>query len=112
MRNMIRNIIAGGPPAVVATGLGVMYASDQLHWLMRPSIRDTLFGVAAIGGATLWAKLKGKKTPPQTDTLPQAEEPKMVVWEEVRRAQELPRAQTYPLNYTSERATQRQRHTN
>jgi len=64
MRGSIKAIIAGGPPAIIASGAGIMYANDNLHYLLRPSIRDTLLGVAGVVGASIWVKAKGKGKAP------------------------------------------------
>jgi hypothetical protein len=57
----IKAILAGGPPVILALGGGVMYAQHELHYLLRPSVVETLAGVGAVGGAILWSMGKGKR---------------------------------------------------
>jgi len=61
--NKIKAIIAGGPPAVLAAGGTIMYAQHEVHYLLRPSVVETLAGIAALGGAVIWAKNKKTPTP-------------------------------------------------
>lgn len=88
MKNTVKAILAGGPPAVLTTGAGIMYAQHELHYLLRPSVVETIAGIAALGGAVLWSKRSKAPTPPTTEHT----EHKMVVWEPVEPPKALPPA--------------------
>jgi hypothetical protein len=88
----IKNIIAGGPVAILAAGGGVMWATHELHYLLRPSVIETLAGIATVGGGIAWAKSKGKAPAEEQEhpTVARA----TIQQDAVRRAQALPPAQS------------------
>jgi len=61
MRNIINTIKTGGPPAVLTLGGGAWVFRDELHYLLRPQVGETIAAAVAIGGAALWLKGKGKR---------------------------------------------------
>jgi hypothetical protein len=73
--NIISKVIAGGVPAIAAAGGAVMYAQHELHYLLRPSVIETLAGITAVGGGCLWASKAGKaKAAKQVDAQARADE--------------------------------------
>jgi disulfide bond formation protein DsbB len=67
----IKSIIAGGPVAILAAGGGIMWAQHELHYLLRPSVVETIAGIAAVTGGVLWAKNKSKAQPAHSEAPPQ-----------------------------------------
>ena len=107
--NRISKILAGGPPAVLAAGGGLMYAQHELHYLLRPSIIETLAGIAALGGAVVWSRNRHKAKAEQQDTAQTpTSKPPMVVWEPTSPTQALPPAQKRTLDFTRDAQRQRQ----
>jgi disulfide bond formation protein DsbB len=95
----IKSIIAGGPVAILAAGGGVLFAQHELHYLLRPSVIETLAGIAAIGGGMVWAKnhkAKGKAEDKAVGQ-PSVEEQAAAYLAGIRDAQQtLPKAQPAP----------------
>lgn len=58
----IKNIIAGGPVAILATGGGVMWAQHEVHYLLSPHVLESLGGVACVGGLMAWSAMSKRKT--------------------------------------------------
>lgn len=71
----IKSIVAGGPVAILAAGGGIMWAQHELHYLLRPSVVETIAGIAAVTGGVLWAKNKSKA---QLAPQPATEQPQQV----------------------------------
>lgn len=64
---MIGRILKAGPAAVIASGGGILFAQHELHYLLRPSMVETLAGIAGIGAAALYARSKGRKSQEQAE---------------------------------------------
>jgi len=107
MRNTIKAVIAGGPPAVLAAGGAVMYLQHELHYLLRPSVIETLAGIGALGGAVLWAKGKGKRKAATAERVEQsAVDERIARLAEAMEQRHAPPRSTQVIDYTT--AAQRQ----
>jgi len=107
MRNTIKAVIAGGPPAILAAGGGLLYLQHELHYLLRPSVVETVAGVAAVGGAILWTKGRGKRKAATAERVEQSAVDERIarLAEAMEQRQALPRS-TQVIDYTN--AEQRQ----
>lgn len=61
MRNTIKAALAAGPAGILTLGGGVLYAQHELHYLLRPSVIETLAGVGAVVGGILWSTAASKR---------------------------------------------------
>ena len=61
MRKLIDTIKYGGPAAVVTVVAGGWVLRDEIHYLLRPSVMETIGAVAVAGGGALWAKGASKR---------------------------------------------------
>ena len=61
MRKLIDTIKYGGPAAVVTVVAGGWVLRDEIHYLLRPSVMETIAAVAVAGGGALWAKGASKR---------------------------------------------------
>lgn len=79
MRNIVRTIVAGGPPAILAAYGAFEVITHEIHYLLRPSVWETVTGAVGVGGAIVWSlRNKGKKGTAETPPQPVAEEPRIV----------------------------------
>ena len=61
MRKLIDTVKYGGPAAVVTVVAGGWVLRDEIHYLLRPSVMETIGAVAVAGGGALWAKGASKR---------------------------------------------------
>lgn len=61
MRNTIKAAIAAGPAGILTLGGGVLYAQHELHYLLRPSVVETIAGIGAVVGGILWSTAASRR---------------------------------------------------
>lgn len=84
MRNIVKAAIAAGPAGVLTLGGGVLFAQHELHYLLRPSVIETIAGIGAVVGGILWSAAARKRKAGRDETRDDAA------------AIEAPRAQALP----------------
>lgn len=113
MRNMIKAVIAGGPPAIIAAGGAALYLQHELHYLLRPSVIETVAGVGAVGGAVLWSMGKGKRKAAKAEQAQAIEQEPVVEYVQQLRplptTHALPRAAKTVISYESAMQQQAER---
>jgi len=105
---IIAKVIAGGTPAVLAAGAGVMYVQHELHYLLRPSVIETIAGIAAVGGGVMWARKAGKRKAEQAPavegtTVDERLWAASVLEAELRRSGALPQGAPHTIDYAGHR---------
>ena len=100
----LKAVLAAGPAGVLALGGGIMYVQHEIHYLLRPSVMETLAGIAAVGGALLWSRNHASK---KAEAEQEAPAPPAVVQAPTEAPKPLPQAR--PIDYPNNVQRQRQR---
>jgi len=102
---IIAKVIAGGTPAVLAAGAGVMYVQHELHYLLRPSVIETIAGIAAVGGGVMWARKASKRKAEQAPAVEASQVDQRItdLAAELRRRAALPQGMPHTIDYAGHR---------
>lgn len=84
MRNIVRTIVRGGPPAVLGSTALAWLLRDEVHYFLRTSVLENVAMIVGAAGVTVWVSAMGKdkgkekeKAPTQSENVPT--ESRMVV---------------------------------